>query len=64
MDNWTTQGGAVYLITFTNTHHVGDNLDDLLQGQKKAFIKLWGMRKVKKTMKALGYKGRIVATEF
>lgn len=63
IDNWTAQGGAVYLITFTNPHHVGDNLDDLLQGQKKAFVKLWEKTKVKKTMKALGYKGRIVATE-
>lgn len=63
MNNWTDQGGGVLLATFTNPHHVGDNLDDLLQGQKKAFVKLWGQRKVKETLKALGYKGRIVATE-
>lgn len=55
--------GAVYLVTFTNPHNVGDNLEDLLNGQKKAFDKFWGQRAVKEYMKSIGYKGRIVATE-
>lgn len=63
MNNWTAQGGAVYLVTFTNPHHVGDNLQELLDGQKIALQKFWRQRKVRETMKALGYVGRIVATE-
>lgn len=63
LSNWTYAGGHAYLVTFTNSHHKGDNLGDLLNGQKKAFIKFWEKRKVKETLKTLGYKGRIVATE-
>lgn len=62
--NWVTNNkGAVYLATFTNPHNVGDNLEDLLDGQKRAFDKFWGQRAVKEYMKSLGYVGRIVATE-
>lgn len=63
LSNWLDVGGSVYLVTFTNSHHKGDDLEDLLQGQKKAFIKFWEKTKVKKMLKCLGYKGRIVATE-
>lgn len=63
LSNWIGDGGSVYLVTFTNSHHKGDDLDDLLQGQKKAFIKFWEKTKVKNMLKCLGYKGRIVATE-
>lgn len=61
--NWIDAGGHAYLVTFTNSHHKGDNLGDLLQGQKKAFVKFWEKRKVKEMLKRLGYQGRIVATE-
>ena len=61
--NWTDTGGHAYLATFTNSHHRGDNLDQLLTGQKKAFVKFWEKTKVKEMLKRLGYKGRIVATE-
>ena len=61
--NWIDAGGHAYLATFTNSHHKGDNLGDLLQGQKKAFVKFWEKTKVKEMLKRLGYKGRIVATE-
>ena len=61
--NWIDAGGHAYLVTFTNSHHKGDNLGDLLQGQKKAFVKFWEKRKVKEMLKRLGYNGRIVATE-
>ena len=61
--NWIDAGGHAYLATFTNSHHRGDNLDQLLTGQKKAFIKFWEKTKVKEMLKRLGYKGRIVATE-
>ena len=61
--NWIDAGGHAYLVTFTNSHHKGDNLADLLQGQKKAFVKFWEKRKVKEMLKRLGYQGRIVATE-
>ena len=35
LDNWTQAGGHAYLVTFTNSHHKGDDLDQLLAGQKK-----------------------------
>ncbi len=63
MDKWKDRQGAVYLVTFTNRHHMGDNLKDLLGGQKKAFVKFWQQRKVKKMLSLLGYEGRITATE-
>ena len=63
IDNWRSQGGWVYLVTLTNRHHMGDNLGDLLSGQRKALVKLWGQRAVKEMLKALGYVGRITATE-
>lgn len=63
LDNWLEQGGYVCLVTFTNSHHRGDNLQQLLDGQKKAFKKLWERRKTKDTLKKMGYVGRIVATE-
>lgn len=63
LDNWTQAGGHAYLVTFTNSHHKGDDLDQLLAGQKKAFVKFWQKRKVTEILKRLGYKGRIVATE-
>lgn len=61
--NWIDMGGHAYLVTFTNSHHRGDCLDGLLQGQKKAFKKFWEKTKVVKMLKRLGYQGRIVATE-
>ena len=61
--NWIDAGGHAYLVTFTNSHHRGDDLGDLLQGQKKAFKKFWEKTKVVKMLKRLGYQGRIVATE-
>ncbi len=63
IDQWTGRGGHVYLVTFTNRHHVGDDLEQLLQGQKKAFVKFWQKRKVTENLKKLFYVGRIVATE-
>ena len=63
MANGRKKGLIPYLVTFTNRHHVGDDLGDLLDGQKKAFIKLWEKTKVKKMMKNLGLVGRISATE-
>ena len=61
--NWTDKGGHAYLVTFTNSHHRGDDLDQLLIGQKKALVKFWQKRKVTEMLNCLGYKGRIVATE-
>lgn len=61
--NWIDTGGHAYLVTFTNSHHRGDGLESLLQGQKKAFVKFWQKRKVTEMLKRLGYNGRIVATE-
>ena len=61
--NWIDSGGHAYLVTFTNSHHKGDDLGQLLQGQKKAFVKFWQKRKVTEMLKRLGYQGRIVATE-
>jgi len=63
MANWQKSGGYVYLVTLTNRHHKGDDLGDLLQGQQKALTKLWEKTAVKKMVKALGYHGRITATE-
>ncbi len=61
--NWRSKGGYVYLVTFTNRHHVGDNLNELLHGQSRALINFWQKTKVKKMLKLLGYEGRITATE-
>lgn len=63
LNNWINQSGFVYLVTFTNRHHRGDNLISLLNGQKKAFVKFWQKRKITEMLRCLGYKGRIVATE-
>lgn len=63
IDNWRSKGGAVYLVTLTNRHHMGDNLADLLGGQRNALVKLWGQRAIKEMFKALGCVGRITATE-
>ncbi len=63
INNWKKKGGSVYLVTFTNRHHFGDVLDDLLGGQKNALINFWQKNKIKDTLKVLGYKGRITATE-
>lgn len=63
IDNWRSKGGWVYLVTLTNRHHMGDNLGDLLSGQRKALQNLWRQRAVKEMFKALGYVGRITATE-
>ena len=56
-------GGAVYLLTLTNPHHQGDNLRQLLAGQKKAIHYLWSDRKPKELLKLLGKVGHITATE-
>lgn len=63
MENFQNQGGMVYLLTLTNSHHVGDNLMHLLQGQKKALAYLFGDRKSKEMFKSLGKVGHITATE-
>lgn len=56
-------GGIVLLLTLTNPHHHGDNLEQQLGGQKKALAYLWGDRKSKEMFKALGKVGHITATE-
>ena len=56
-------GGMVYLLTLTNPHHSGDNLMQLLEGQKKALHRLWTLRKSREMFEALGKVGHITATE-
>ncbi|EKD1048563.1 protein rep [Listeria monocytogenes] len=63
MERWRDMGGHVYLLTLTNPHYYGDNLKQLLEGQKKALAYLWGNRKPKEMLKALGKQGHIIATE-
>lgn len=63
IEKWREQGGAVYLLTLTNPHYYGDNLLELLAGQKKAITYLWGDRKPKEMLQALGKVGHIIATE-
>lgn len=69
MEFWTGQGGAkeeggaVYLLTLTNPHHHGDNLKQLLEGQKKALHRLWTLRKSREMFKSLDKVGHITATE-
>lgn len=60
---WREQEGAVYLLTLTNPHHHGDNLDQLLGGQKKALKYLWSDRKPKEMFASLGKVGHITASE-
>lgn len=56
-------GGYVYLLTLTNLHHCGDNLSDLMAGQKKALKYLWSDRKPKEHFASLGKIGHITANE-
>ena len=65
MAHWQRMGqdGAVYLLTLTNPHHYGDNLAQLLEGQKKALHRLWTLRKSREMFKSLGKVGHIIATE-
>ena len=63
IEEWRKQSGAVYLLTLTNPHHHGDNLLELLAGQKKAITYLWGDRKPKEMFNALGKVGHIIASE-
>lgn len=63
IENHQDNEGAVYLATFTNPHHVGDNLDLLLAGQKKALHRFWTTRKVREMLNQLGKVGHIIATE-
>ena len=63
MTNWRKQVGSVYLLTLTNPHYCGDNLKQLLEGQKKALKYLWCDRKPKEMLNKLGKEGHIIATE-
>lgn len=56
-------GGHVYLLTLTNLHHFGDNLEQLMAGQKKALKYLWSDRKPKEHFLELGKVGHITANE-
>ena len=56
-------GGQVYLLTLTNLHHCGDNLVDLMAGQKKALKYLWSDRKPKEHFASIGKVGHITANE-
>lgn len=55
--------GAVYLLTLTNAHNQGDNLVQLLEGQRKALHYLWSDRKPKEHLKSLDKVGHIISTE-
>lgn len=63
MEYWQSQGKAVYLLTLTNPHHHGDNLEQLLSGQKKALANFWRLRKPREMFKSLDKAGHITATE-
>jgi len=56
-------GGHVYLLTLTNSHHYGDNLEQLMAGQKKALKYLWSDRKTKEHFAKIGKIGHITASE-
>lgn len=56
-------GGYVYLLTLTNSHHFGDNLVQLMEGQKKALKYLWSDRKSKEHFAEIGKVGHITANE-
>lgn len=55
--------GFIYLLTLTNPHHHGDNLKQLLEGQKKALHRFWTLRKSRTLFESLGKVGHIIATE-
>ena len=57
MEYWQSQDKAVYLLTLTNPHHQGDNLEQLLSGQKQALRSFWRDRKPREMFKALGKAG-------
>ena len=53
LSNWTQAGGHAYLATFTNSHHRGDGLDGLIQGQKR-LLRSFGKKPVQlKTLKSM-----------
>lgn len=60
---FSKSGGSVYLLTLTNAHNHGDNLAQLLAGQKKALAYLWGDRKPKEHLQSLNKIGHIISTE-
>lgn len=63
MDRAKSKGWFVYMLTFTNRHYLGDNLVQLLSGQKDAFELMFRQRAVREMLASLGYQGRIRATE-
>lgn len=63
IDKWIAEGGSVYMGTYTNRHHRGDDLGQLVQGQKEAFKELYQSHAVKDMLKLLGCEVRITAVE-
>lgn len=63
IDNWNKKGKKVYLLTLTNRHYFGMNLDILLEGQKNALKIFWGGRSGRDLFNSIGKFGHIIATE-
>lgn len=56
-------GGAVLLLTLTNSHHYGDNLGELLDGQRQAMRRFWSTKAARKLCEKIGLVGSIRALE-
>jgi hypothetical protein len=63
IDSHKANGGAVLLLTLTNSHDVHDKLKVLMLGQKKALAYLWGDRATKAFFAEIGRMGQINAKE-
>lgn len=63
MDYHKAKGGALLLLTLTNSHDCHDKLESLLTGQKKALASLWGDRRTKAIFASIGRVGQINAKE-
>lgn len=63
MDSHKGDGGEVLLLTLTNPHHLGDNLADVLEGQKNALKYFNCSRAAKELNRITGYIGSVRALE-
>lgn len=63
IEQYSSRGGEVLLLTLTNPHYQGDKLSDLLKGQAKALSYFNGDRASRELFKSIGYIGSVRALE-
>ena len=63
MTTHKASGGTVFMLTLTAPHQRTDALADLLPKHRKALLKFWGHRAVKRVLLEMGVVGQIRAAE-